>query len=774
MTNRHTARVVPPRTRFDHRRTGHPGAARRNPARVRLPRRTRRIGTRRRRGSCARRRPRFVTRARPGRGHLRRANDGRRDPARGVPDVSHHDPDPGHHRRSGGRDRHLPGRSSSGRRVTGPRIDGAVRHRDRGHRPLPGNQPVNTHPSPTVNRAHGSNGSATIWMIGVVVSSMLMIGLVLDGGTMLRARSDAFSLAAAAARAGAQQLDPDAAAQGRPVLDPNKARQVAIDYLTGHDATGTVALTGSTITVTVSTTAHLQLLQVVGARTVQFNATATVRAVEGPAMTHRVFRGVAALVALGLILGAVPYGLARWGSWPITGIPTGQQLRDLPTAVLTDTTVFAVLTVTAWIVWALFAVSVLFEISAVARGVEAPRLPASRTLQHGARHLVAALLMSVAAYRPLPAHAAGTLPARLASAQSSAVVVDAPPSTGPTVATSTVAPVPVIPPAAAVGQSPPSTTGAAVITVRPGDNAWQLATTYLGDGMRWREIWDLNHDQPQPDGTQWTDPQLILPGWQLTLPASAAAPPPTSAPAPAPAAPRTTHHRRHRSELHRDARRHADEHRHATTCRPRPDRRAVRTQSRSTATRRRHPHRSQPHPPGMGARTARLPHPTRTTTRRTELDVEAIRHALGPDVAEPDTSTVITPPDTTPDPANNDRAEDHHSRTALAKPHSSTRPRTSDHRPPPHRGGGRVDSAGERAAPGGDRERHRARHRTRVASPATSPPTIGARRTDPNRHRRLQYRTTRCGPSSPPRTFPSSAGPDKNSQTSALASTRAR
>lgn len=126
----------------------------------------------------------------------------------------------------------------------------------------------------------GEQGSATLWMIGVVVSSMLMIGLVVDGGVMLRARSDAFSLAAAAARAGAQQLDPDAATQGRPVLDPNRARQVALDYLAARNATGTVAVTTETITVTVTTTAHLQMLQVVGANTVSFNATATVRAVK--------------------------------------------------------------------------------------------------------------------------------------------------------------------------------------------------------------------------------------------------------------------------------------------------------------------------------------------------------------------------------------------------------------------------------------------------------------------------------------------------------------
>ncbi len=131
------------------------------------------------------------------------------------------------------------------------------------------------------SRPRDDRGSATVWMIGVVVSSMLMIGLVLDGGVMLRSRSDAFSLAAAAARSGAQRLDPDAATQGRPVLDPDRARQAALDYLAARDATGTVAITADTITVTVTTTAHLQMLSVLGATAVHFNATATVQAVKG-------------------------------------------------------------------------------------------------------------------------------------------------------------------------------------------------------------------------------------------------------------------------------------------------------------------------------------------------------------------------------------------------------------------------------------------------------------------------------------------------------------
>ena len=77
--------------------------------------------------------------------------------------------------------------------------------------------------------AADDRGSATVWMIGVVVASFVMIGLVLDGGTMLRARSDAFSAASSAARAGAQQLDPVEAVEGSAVLDPIAAERAALD-----------------------------------------------------------------------------------------------------------------------------------------------------------------------------------------------------------------------------------------------------------------------------------------------------------------------------------------------------------------------------------------------------------------------------------------------------------------------------------------------------------------------------------------------------------------
>lgn len=129
-------------------------------------------------------------------------------------------------------------------------------------------------------RRSDERGSATVWMIGVTVSTFALVALVLDGGAMLRARSDAFAVAGAAARVGAQQLDPDAAVEGLTVLDPIAAERAVMDYLSDAGVTGRASVVADAVTVTVSSEAELQMLRLVGGNTVSFDATATVEAVK--------------------------------------------------------------------------------------------------------------------------------------------------------------------------------------------------------------------------------------------------------------------------------------------------------------------------------------------------------------------------------------------------------------------------------------------------------------------------------------------------------------
>jgi Flp pilus assembly protein TadG len=100
-------------------------------------------------------------------------------------------------------------------------------------------------------------GSVTIYFAVAVVGLFVLLGLVVDGGTKVRAVQRADTLAAEAARAGGQAINlPPAIAGQRPTADPRAAVAAARTYLAGNGVTGTVTVTPDRRRLDVTVTTH--------------------------------------------------------------------------------------------------------------------------------------------------------------------------------------------------------------------------------------------------------------------------------------------------------------------------------------------------------------------------------------------------------------------------------------------------------------------------------------------------------------------------------------
>jgi hypothetical protein len=128
-------------------------------------------------------------------------------------------------------------------------------------------------------RGRGDAGFVSAWTVVIAVACWAMVGLVVDGGRALRERSSAFGAAAAAARAGVQEIDERAAALGELELDEEAAEASADWYLHRRGFDGTVTVDGLDVTVTIEGQTDMTILA--APQSVSYAVTATARAVQG-------------------------------------------------------------------------------------------------------------------------------------------------------------------------------------------------------------------------------------------------------------------------------------------------------------------------------------------------------------------------------------------------------------------------------------------------------------------------------------------------------------
>jgi hypothetical protein len=105
----------------------------------------------------------------------------------------------------------------------------------------------------------------TAFVVVLTIGILALAGLTLDGGLALSAKVKANGQAEAAARAGAQAIDLAAYRDnGALHLVPVQAVADAYSYLAAVGASGTVTVSGDTVTVTVTASQNTQLLGMVG------------------------------------------------------------------------------------------------------------------------------------------------------------------------------------------------------------------------------------------------------------------------------------------------------------------------------------------------------------------------------------------------------------------------------------------------------------------------------------------------------------------------------
>jgi hypothetical protein len=238
-----------------------------------------------------------------------------------------------------------------------------------------------------------------------------------------------------------------------------------------------------------------------------------------------------AFVALLVLVVGVPGALAVIIGWPLpSGAPTLAWLQQP----ITISTFIHILTVVVWLAWAQFTACVLVEVKAALSGVGVPgRVPGAGPSQILARQLVAALLLvgaTAASLTPglsnLGHSLEGNQKPTVAAAQATPGLFAQQQEQAASTAAALAEQASHAAAHADTGGNARQHGDTKYYRIQPPegrhhDSLWEIAQRHLGDGRRYKEIYELNKDRVQPDGSKLSEASLIRPGWIMEMPGDA-------------------------------------------------------------------------------------------------------------------------------------------------------------------------------------------------------------------------------------------------------------
>lgn len=261
----------------------------------------------------------------------------------------------------------------------------------------------------------------------------------------------------------------------------------------------------------------------------------------------RLVKAFAALTVTAGIGVGVPWALLTWIGSPVPKrAPTLATLHMWMSTRLDIHAFIAITVYLLWACWAVFVTQVLVQIPGIIADLvrilrhreplhRAPAVGPGGTL---ARGLIAAFTIALLAPRGITLQAAAKASTGFVVGSSVRPVAVAPAVPGARAQAAAMTPASAL----ASSMSPTGTAPAEVVesvrstsapaehatiaapvgvhVVADGDTLWGIAAHHLGDAERWRDIFRLNAGRQQTDGHMLSDPDLILPGWHLRLPAT--------------------------------------------------------------------------------------------------------------------------------------------------------------------------------------------------------------------------------------------------------------